>query len=174
MEFHMTKLIFSLVAFFAAGTISVVNLRNANPKTPEIIRYIAINNLEAVQDALTRNPSLIRAIDIDGSTPLHVAAYRGYPEMVDLLISAGAEIDSLDKRGWTPLARAVLSGGGKQNRRLIVHALLAAGAKPDLQLPDGQTIKNLAESLHGPGSKVALMLQGRSANYDVRVATATE
>jgi ankyrin repeat protein len=170
----MTKLIISFVAFFAAGTISFVNLRNTKPQTPEIIRFVAVNNVDAVRDALSRNPSQISAVDIDGSTPLHVAAYRGYPEMVDLLISSSAQIDSLDQRGWTPLARAILSGGNKQSRRLIVHALLAAGAKPDLQLPDGQTIQQLAESLHGPQSKVALMLQGRGANYDGRVATATE
>jgi len=42
-----------------------------------------------------------------GNTPLKVAAVRGDIEAIRLLVSAGAEIDSINEHGWTPLHFAV-------------------------------------------------------------------
>jgi ankyrin repeat protein len=43
-------------------------------------------------------------------TPLHIAARRGDAESTLFLIDHGANINALDKRGRTPLMRALLSG----------------------------------------------------------------
>jgi len=60
----------------------------------------------------------------DGMTPLHTAAYDGYPEIVPALIAAGAELDALDDRGCTPLTYSSRDHMGTE----ITQMLLDAGA----------------------------------------------
>ena len=48
--------------------------------------------------------------DIDGSKPLHVAAKRNHSGLVDTLVTAGANVESVDHFGRTPLHIAVMNG----------------------------------------------------------------
>lgn len=48
------------------------------------------------------------------------------------LVAAGSPLEHRGPFGWTPLVRAVLSGTAKE-----VAALVAAGARVDVSLPDG-------------------------------------
>jgi ankyrin repeat protein len=168
------KLILAVTTLLGAGLIGAASLHRADRRTPDIIRYVAINNSDEVIQLLNSEPSQVRALDVDGSTPLHVAAYRGYPDMVKLLIDNGAEIDRPDKHGFTPLAEAVLAGGQPQTRRAIVTSLLRAGANPRFTLPDGRTVIDLAISLRGPRSHLADLLRGDSAKCNRRFADAAE
>lgn len=45
-------------------------------------------------------------VDLDGFTPLHIAASNGFIQGVEYLLSKGAGIDSIDFRGATPLIYA--------------------------------------------------------------------
>ena len=58
-----------------------------------------------------------------GETALHLAAYRGLPDMVACLIGRGANPEARDKSGWTPLHYAAYVGSLK-----AVEALLKFGA----------------------------------------------
>jgi ankyrin repeat protein len=65
--------------------------------------------LEAVQVALDLGAD-INAIDNNGETAMHAAAYKNLPKVVKFLAAKGAKIDVWnrnDKFGWTPLAIAV-------------------------------------------------------------------
>jgi uncharacterized protein len=65
--------------------------------------------LEAVQVALDLGID-IDAVDMNGETAMHAAAYKNLPKVVKFLASKGAKIDvwnTPDKFGWTPLAIAV-------------------------------------------------------------------
>lgn len=67
------------------------------------------------------------AIGSDGATALHWAAARGYLDVVNLLLKAGADTEILDEREYsTPLQWA--AGGGSAD---VVRALLKAGADTD-------------------------------------------
>jgi ankyrin repeat protein len=171
---EITKLILGITTLLGAGLIGAVSIHHADHTPPEIIRFAAINAADQVRDALSRNPGQINAVDQNGETALNIAAYRGYPEIVDLLISSGAEIDRPDKDGYTPLAEAILSGGQVQTRRAIVKSLLTAGANPKFALPDGHTIVDLAVSLRGENSHLVSLLRGESAKSARRVAVASE
>ena len=59
----------------------------------------------------------------DGSTPLYWAAYNDCLNLVEALISAGADIDAMEGDGWTPLHLASFFG-----RRETAEALLERGA----------------------------------------------
>lgn len=56
-----------------------------------------------------------KAVDLDafdgyGKTPVHVAAYLGHTQILELLHSAGALLDKANRDGMTPLHMAVLRG----------------------------------------------------------------
>ncbi|XP_005994993.1 ankyrin repeat and SOCS box protein 12a [Latimeria chalumnae] len=59
-------------------------------------------------------------------TPLRLAATKGHLRCLEILLTHGAEVDSLDVKAQTPLFTAV-SGGHLD----CVQALLAAGANPN-------------------------------------------
>ena len=65
--------------------------------------------LEACQVALDLGAD-INAVDNNGETAMHGAAYKNLPKVVKFLAAKGAKIDiwnQPDKFGWTPLAIAV-------------------------------------------------------------------
>jgi ankyrin repeat protein len=71
--------------------------------------------LEAVKVALALGND-INAVDNNGNTAMHGAAYKQVPTVVDLLAASGADINlwnEKNKQGWTPLriAAGVFRGG---------------------------------------------------------------
>jgi len=65
--------------------------------------------LEAVQVALDLGAD-VNAVDNNGETAMHAAAYKNLPKVVTFLAARGARIDVWnrpDKFGWTPLAIAI-------------------------------------------------------------------
>ena len=76
------------------------------------------------------------------SLAIHVAAWRGFPAIVQMLINAGSPVDVPDKHAQTPLSLAVkacVDSYWKERRSPeSVKALLAAGASPaQIPLPTG-------------------------------------
>lgn len=59
----------------------------------------------------------------DGSSALHMAISREYPDVVQELITAGANVNFPDERGWRPVHIAA-----QQGRPEIISALVKAGA----------------------------------------------
>lgn len=53
--------------------------------------------------ALQAEPALVNALDVQGATPLHVAAHRGDADCVRLLLHARASVHARDAAGVTPL-----------------------------------------------------------------------
>lgn len=81
--------------------------RTTDGKT--IVRKAAANGkTELVKSLLSKYK---HALDLNapdsilGWTPLHVAAYRGFAELVELLLDHGADMKALDKQGKTALIR---------------------------------------------------------------------
>ena len=72
--------------------------------------------------------------DVDGSTPLHDAAEKGYFVIVKILLEHGAEPNIQNYIGWTPLHLAAANG-----YFVIVKILLEHGAEPNIQDNDGST-----------------------------------
>jgi ankyrin repeat protein len=50
----------------------------------------------------------VDAKDQAGETALHVAAQEGFVEAATMLVQAGAQVNALDNKGYTPLKRALL------------------------------------------------------------------
>uniref|UniRef100_A0A8H7K8A6 Uncharacterized protein n=1 Tax=Bionectria ochroleuca TaxID=29856 RepID=A0A8H7K8A6_BIOOC len=70
-----------------------------------------------------------------GQTPLFIAAHKNHKKVVELLLDAGAEIDTPNNAGLTPLNAAADRG----NRR-IVKLLCRRGANVNLKSNNGRSV----------------------------------
>ena len=73
----------------------------------------------------------IDLLDESKCTPLHKAVEAGSPEIIDILIKAGADVNVVGRSNLTPLYNAVVGGDGD-----IVKLLLEGGADPNIPLLD--------------------------------------
>jgi ankyrin repeat protein len=93
--------------------------------------------LEAVQTALDLGAD-VNAVDINGETAMHGAAYKNLPKVVKLLAAKGAKIEiwnRADKFGWTPLAIAAGYRFGNfkpspETETTLREVMMAAGVTP--------------------------------------------
>lgn len=71
--------------------------------TKKIILFLAMDNRLAEMVSMDVNPESVDARDYSGRTPLIYAAINSSPEMIEFLISRGANVNARDFNGDTPL-----------------------------------------------------------------------
>jgi len=93
--------------------------------------------LEALQVALDFGAD-VNAVDKNGETAMHAAAYKNLPKVVKFLAAKGAKIDIWNRPnrfGWTPLAIAVGYRFGNfkpspETEAMVREVMIAAGVTP--------------------------------------------
>jgi ankyrin repeat protein len=93
---------------------------------------------EVIADLL-KKPWAANASDWAGKRSLHIAAEVGNTKAVEMLLKAGAKLETKDGMGQTPLMTAAECG-----RAEIVRLLLTAGANRDARDDSGKTARELA------------------------------
>jgi ankyrin repeat protein len=113
----------------------------SQPKPPnlekEMIRASKHGATIMVMALLAKDPALISARDVDGSTPLHCATWKGHERLVQVLLKHGADVNATnnnDHWGTTPLHAAAHG-----NQRAIAELLIAHGADIDVKNLNGRT-----------------------------------
>jgi uncharacterized protein len=144
------------------------------------------NNVSLVKQ-LIHNGANVDELDSNQDAPLVIAAYKGYDEIVQLLLDAGADLGAVDPgmkatalhaaayAGRTGAAKLLIEGGIDinkqgpyngytalhdaiwQNNVGIVKLLLAANADLTLQSNDGKTALDFARA-RGRKEIVALIV----------------
>ena len=102
-----------------------------NKKTEMIVEEIckgAGSNLNLVRDLITLGANLDWQDNNSGRTALHVCAYKNQPEILRMLIHAGADVNIQDYDGWTALHWCTRS-----NQPEIAKLLIEAGADVNIQ-----------------------------------------
>jgi ankyrin len=108
---------------------------------------------------LLKTKSNVNAPQVDGSTALHWAVYRDDVEMVDLLLTAGAQVAPVTREGITPLAMASMQGSLP-----IIERLLKAGADAKALGPNGETMLMFAARNGSPAAIRTLVAAGANVN----------
>lgn len=104
----------------------------------EIHDAVLAHDLDRVKQLLLEKPDLVNARTEKGDTPLYIAAFRGYKQMVPLLLQFGADPNPPPNlRMETPLSVA-----REMNLRQTAETLIKAGAKED-DLSRGAEIRYL-------------------------------
>ncbi|XP_035871932.1 protein phosphatase 1 regulatory subunit 12B isoform X1 [Phyllostomus discolor] len=111
-------------------------------------------NSGKVQD--TRQPR-------SGATALHVAAAKGYSEVLRLLVQAGCDLDVRDHDGWTPL-HAAAHWGVKEACSILAEALCNMDARNKLgQTPFDVADEGLVEHLEMLQKKQSVLRSEKEA-----------
>ena len=105
----------------------------ANGDGRALIAAVRAQDFEASR-ALIDGGVDVDAVQPDGATALHWAAYHDAVELVDLLVGAGAAVDAANDYGVTPLGLACDGAAAA-----TVARLLAAGADPNRARGTGET-----------------------------------
>lgn len=119
----------------------------------------AVGKLSRVAAILDESPELARVHAPDGFSALGIAAFFGHPEVLDLLLSAGADPNAASRNAMqvTPLHSAVAcrdEGGAER----MTGALLAAGAQVNVAQQGGWTPLHQAAA-HGRVAIVEMLLE---------------
>jgi len=98
--------------------------------------------------------------DTEGRTALHVAAWQGYREMVEVLLSRGADPNAMDAERRTPVQSAAW-----MDRADVVRVLVERGAKVDHICAQGATALSIAAQ-EGHDAVVRVLLDhGADVNH---------
>jgi len=96
-------------------------------------------------------------------SPLMAAAATGNRSMIELLLSAGADVTTTDQSGGTLLHRVFVCMDGKKISE-IIELLLALGLAVDSRDSYGQTPLHRAASEYRPGTIELLLSRGADVN----------
>lgn len=113
--------------------------------------------------ALLKQHADVNAVQADGMTALHWAAYGDDFEMAKLLVEANANVQATNRYGVTPLSLACQNGS-----TAIVELLLKRGANPNTMLRGGETVLMTAARTGKPGVVKALLGGGAKVNAKER------
>ena len=100
---------------------------------------------------------------IEGNTLLHGAGYRcWYPEVIQTLVDAGADIHARNQHGMVPLHKATMSDNEEVE---VVNAMLEAGANPNHCNNDGQTPLHFVRQHSSAAIAATLLASGADPNH---------
>jgi ankyrin repeat protein len=107
---------------------------SAAPAATPLINAVKTADKTAMRTLLDQRVD-VNAPEADGSTALHWAADGDEPEVVELLVRAGANVKAANRYGVTPLWLAGMNGSA-----VVIEMLLKAGADANTVLPEGETV----------------------------------
>ncbi|MBB3994271.1 ankyrin repeat protein [Sulfitobacter undariae] len=147
---------------------------------------VAVGTLTGVKDALEHEPDLAVRADKYGFTAIHVLDYLGFaeklallqrfgadvnaqndeghallhviidPSLIDVAVSAGADVNLTDHQGRTPIMIHLLEPDGTD----FVPALLAAGANVNVRDAKGVSVLSYAAEFDDPQMMAMLIDAG--------------
>jgi ankyrin repeat protein len=143
---------------------------SASTPESELIDACINGQADRARDLVAHDRSLVNIHDdFIGSTPLIRAAHRGYREIVELLLEAGADVHARERASNTAAIHWAAEGGHPD----IVHLLAGSGAKLDVVDdwyslgPAGwSTVVTWAPSFHEDRAGTFDLLLSLGARYD--------
>ncbi|GAB0089396.1 ankyrin repeat domain-containing protein 49 [Sergentomyia squamirostris] len=119
-------------------------------------------NLQRVEEILEKDAFCVKAVDRDGYTPLHRAAYNNHYELAQLLLRYKADVDARTEFKWTPLHSAC-----KWNNAKLAALLLQHGADVNALSDGDQTPLHVASTVSNCRNTAATLLFHPKINPDL-------
>ena len=129
------------------------------PTAPEHLLAAATSGDVELVESLLLEDHKARDRHERGSTFLHLAAAQKHPEVLDVLVADGADVDALDENGWTPLVVAAQS-----DQLGAARILLAAGADVNTVDKHGNTLLQDVASRYSTNMARVLLSNGADIN----------
>lgn len=135
----------------------IVNLLVARGATLTVFEACAAGEVERVERLVDEDSATVNSYSHDGWTPLHLAAYFGYPKVIELLLGRDAEVRARSKNtnGNTAL-HAALAG----NHTFAAGLLIGAGADVNAIDDAGWRPLHIATANNNLDAMKALIAQG--------------
>ena len=112
----------------------------------DMLTAIAKGDMATLQSLLLMNPGV--NFSLNGTTPLHLAAEKGYPEIVRLLIGHGADFRKKNAYGKTPLEVALARTKFIQAEDILFNSNRTYAATAD-RLEPRRTDSDIWQKQHG-------------------------
>ena len=131
----------------------------------DLFEAAALGETERVRQLLRDDPGAVAGFSPDGFTPLHLAAFFGHPDAVDVLLEHGARVDVYAEASFAPVAPlgSAAAAGSTEAARL----LLDAGADVNTRGREGGFTPLHSAAQSGTDDLVRLLLE-RGADRDAR------
>ncbi|KAI0217868.1 hypothetical protein LSAT2_030329 [Lamellibrachia satsuma] len=141
---------------------------NLQPETEmmcseQILEAAENGDVVILMELIAQDPNLVDAVDEDGYSPLHRAAYNGYTEAAQILLENGANVEAKTNDGWHPLHSAC-----NWDQVEVAAVLLGNGASVNAQTQGGQTPLHLAARNGASRPLLELLLMHRDADFSLR------
>ena len=121
----------------------------------DMFRAVKAGDVSRVRELLVLDPTLPHALDKERSTPLHWAGWKDQPEIIDILLDAGADIQAHNDNyhwGTTPLHAAAHG-----NNPRAVTALLRRGADVNAVKANGSGTPLAETAIHNATAAAKLL-----------------
>ena len=115
---RMETYVICLWVIYSTNAMSDLHLSVFRKNLPKLKELIENNEIEDINSA-----------SYMAAPPIIMATQNGDTEFIELLIKAGAQVDTCDRSGRTALSLAVT-----MERIPVIYALLLAGANPELKI----------------------------------------
>ncbi|XP_047935540.1 ankyrin repeat and SAM domain-containing protein 6 isoform X3 [Anser cygnoides] len=131
-------------------------------RQPDVFHALKLGNFQLVKEIVDEDPSQVNITNVDGASPLMIAAVTGQLPLVQLLVEKNAEIDKQDNvHGWTALMQATYHGNKE-----VVKYLLNQGADVNLRAKNGYTAFDLIMLLNDPDTELVRLLASACMQVD--------
>ena len=126
------------------------------PSDEKSYRYIWEPRAKAMELLIRHGANVNLANWENGNTPLHYAAVSGNPDLVQLMLVHGAEVNAVNRGGYTPLYYLASSGTGCREGMKIektVELLVAHGADMTREVK-GKKLADLVDRKYPGGDRL--------------------
>ena len=149
---------------------------------------VRTGDLGSVEQQLARQPGLVDERDPTGVSVVLVALYHGHPEVADVLVAAGADLDVFAAAGvghlerlellldldpalagtWSPDGFTALHLAAFFARTGAAQRLLATGADPDVAARNPSEVRPLHSAAAADATEICRLLLDAGAAPDAR------
>ncbi|XP_009951449.1 PREDICTED: ankyrin repeat and SAM domain-containing protein 6, partial [Leptosomus discolor] len=131
-------------------------------RQPDVFHALKLGNFQLVKEIVDEDPSQVNITNVDGASPVMIAAVTGQLPLVQLLVEKNADIDKQDNvHGWTALMQATYHGN-----KDVVKYLLNQGADVNLRAKNGYTAFDLIMLLNDPDTELVRLLASACMQVD--------